>query len=156
MCVQLFGIKTAFYFQLHLLLTKENRQLILIFLIELYMNQDALSNDRSWTSFSVTWPLMSPCQYRKSHCDDETIIRLSYIHNCISNAGKMTSLYWTRAQITLKLILEPLWYLVTSKQFCGWRLEINILFHRWPYCRYKNIHWIAHNVALSSDLEIVI
>ena len=37
-------------------------------------------------------------QYRKSHCGDKTILRPSYLHNGISYTGKMTSLYWIRAQ----------------------------------------------------------
>ena len=37
---------------------------------------------------------MTSYQYRKSHCGDKTILRLSYIHNGISYTGKMTSLYW--------------------------------------------------------------
>ena len=38
-------------------------------------------------------------QYRKSHCGDKTVVRSSYLHNGISYTGKMTSLYWVRAQI---------------------------------------------------------
>ena len=37
---------------------------------------------------------VSPCQYRKSHCGDKTIVRSFYLHNGISYTGKMTSLYW--------------------------------------------------------------
>ena len=37
---------------------------------------------------------MSSYQYRKSHCGDKTVVRLSYLHNGISYTGKMTSLYW--------------------------------------------------------------
>ena len=33
-------------------------------------------------------------QYRKSHCRDRTILRLSYLQNGISDPGKITSLYW--------------------------------------------------------------
>ena len=36
--------------------------------------------------------------YRKSHCEDKTVVRSSYIHNGISFTHKMTSLYWIRAQ----------------------------------------------------------
>ena len=42
---------------------------------------------------------MASYQYRKSHCGDKTILRLSYLHNGISYTGKMTSLYWIRAQV---------------------------------------------------------
>ena len=37
-------------------------------------------------------------QYRKSHCGDK-IVRSSFLHNGISYTGKMTSLYWIRAQV---------------------------------------------------------
>ena len=37
---------------------------------------------------------MSSYQYRKSHCGDKTVVRSSYLHNGISYAGKMSSLYW--------------------------------------------------------------
>ena len=37
-------------------------------------------------------------QYRKSHCGDKTVVRSSYLHNGISYTGKVTSLYWIRAQ----------------------------------------------------------
>ena len=41
---------------------------------------------------------MSSYRYRKSHCGDKTVVRSSYLHNGISYTGKMTSLYWIRAQ----------------------------------------------------------
>ena len=41
---------------------------------------------------------MSSYQYRKSHCGDKTVVRSSNLHNGISYTGKMTSLYWIRAQ----------------------------------------------------------
>ena len=43
----------------------------------------------------------SSYQYRKSHCGDKTILRLSYLHNGISYTGKMVSLYWIWAQVPL-------------------------------------------------------
>ena len=43
---------------------------------------------------------MSSYQYMKSHCGDKTVVRSSYLHNGISYTGKMTSLYWIRAQGT--------------------------------------------------------
>ena len=48
---------------------------------------------------------MPSYQYRKSHCGDKTILRPSYLHNGISYTGKMTSLYWIRALVTLYGIL---------------------------------------------------
>ena len=46
----------------------------------------------------------SSYQYRKSHCGDKTILRPSYLHNGISYTGKISSLYWIRAQIPRQLI----------------------------------------------------
>ena len=40
---------------------------------------------------------MTPYQYRKSHCGDNTISRPSYLHNGISYTGNRTSLYWIGA-----------------------------------------------------------
>ena len=45
---------------------------------------------------------MPSYQYRKSHCGDKTILRPSYLHNGISYTGKMTSLYWIRAQFVIR------------------------------------------------------
>ena len=38
-------------------------------------------------------------QYRKSHCWDKTILRLTYLHHGISLTGKIASLYWIGGQI---------------------------------------------------------
>ena len=43
---------------------------------------------------SCTKPLISSFQYRKSHCENKMVMRLSYFHNGISNAGKMILLFW--------------------------------------------------------------
>ena len=42
---------------------------------------------------------MSSYQYRKSLCWDKTVVRSSYLHNGISYTGKVSSLYWIRAQV---------------------------------------------------------
>ena len=44
--------------------------------------------------------MMISYQYRKSHCGDKTILRPS-LHNGISYTGKMTSLYWIRALLSV-------------------------------------------------------
>ena len=70
-----------------------------------------------WSFISVVWFLtkldfcelpgpwfnikMSSYQYRKSHWRDKTSLWPSYLHNGISYTGKMTSLYWIRAQAAL-------------------------------------------------------
>ena len=40
-----------------------------------------------------------PYQYRKSHWEDETILRPSYLHNGIFPTGKTASLYWIGALV---------------------------------------------------------
>ena len=54
-----------------------------------------------WSPSSGPWfnIKMSSYQYRKSHCGDKTVVRSSYLHNGISYTGKMSSLYWIRAQV---------------------------------------------------------
>ena len=49
---------------------------------------------------------MSSYQYRKSHCGDKTVVRSSYLHNGISYTGKITSLYWIRAQHASQLVAD--------------------------------------------------
>ena len=44
--------------------------------------------------------------HRKSHCGDKTILRPSYLHNCISYTGKTTSLYWIGAQIAACSVIQ--------------------------------------------------
>ena len=77
---------------------------------------------------------MSSYQHRKSHCGDKTVVRSSYLHNGISYTGKMSSLYWIRAQEihgikTVSKQVQLLWYtLVRSERwhtfyavgFCTW------------------------------------
>ena len=55
---------------------------------------------------------MSSYQYRKSHCWDKMVVRLSYIHNEISYTGKMASLYW----------FNPLVWI-------DWTVDWTLLFH---------------------------
>ena len=54
---------------------------------------------------------MTSYQYRKSHCGDKTILRPSYLHNGISYTGKITSLYWIRAQVLSNTIIAS-WIIV--------------------------------------------
>ena len=41
---------------------------------------------------------VSSYRYMKSHSEDKTVVRSSYLHNGISCNGKMSSLYWIGAQ----------------------------------------------------------
>ena len=45
---------------------------------------------------------VSSYQYRKSHCGDTTVLRTSYLHNCISYIAKMSSFHWIGAQYYTK------------------------------------------------------
>ena len=73
---------------------------------------------------------MTPYQYRKSQCGDKTILRPSYPHNGISYTGKMSSLYWIRAQVSLKLavLLHSLiclhwWMMSEAIKWACWSLH---------------------------------
>ena len=52
---------------------------------------------------------MSSDQYRKYHYGDKTILWPSYLHNGISYTGKITSLYWIKAQVTRPLGEAAMW-----------------------------------------------
>ena len=56
---------------------------------------------------------MSSYQDRKSHCGDKTVVRSSYLHNGISDTGKMSSLYWIGA------LLSGHW-VICNKTSSGW------------------------------------
>ena len=49
---------------------------------------------------------MSSYQYRESYCGDKTILRPSYLLNGSFYTGKMTSLYWIRAQTIAHILLD--------------------------------------------------
>ena len=62
---------------------------------------------------------MPSYQYRKSHCGDKTVVRSSYLHNGISYTGKMSSLYWIGAQVSIRgdigLLLSGLFQAISRK-----------------------------------------
>ena len=64
----------------------------------------AISNRAETIDVPLAWSRgwfdkkMPSYQCRESHCGDKTIFRPSYLHNGISYTGKMTSLYWIKAQ----------------------------------------------------------
>ena len=69
-------------------------------------------------------------QHRKSHCRDKTILRPSYLHNGISYTGKMTSLYWIRAQVSRKIF----WLILLCFLFIvllGTHENHDLKLHRW-------------------------
>ena len=49
----------------------------------------------SWYPYSISF------QYRKFHCEDKTVIRLSYLHNQISYACKIWYIYYTPCTMEL-------------------------------------------------------
>ena len=63
-----------------------------------YYTETWLQQTKQWESGPRFNIKMTSYQYRKSHCRDKMIWRPSYLHNGISFTGKMTSLYWIRAQ----------------------------------------------------------
>ena len=65
---------------------------------------------------------MSSYQYRKSHCGDKTVVRLSYLHNGISYTGKMSSLYWIKPRAHFQSHTRPITGQVTSVTYpvIGW------------------------------------
>ena len=65
-----------------------------------WTGHNSLSEPGPW--FNIK---MSFYQYRKSHCGDKTVVRSSYLHNGISYAGKMSSLYWIGALLWPSLLL---------------------------------------------------
>ena len=75
-------------------------------------------------------------QYRKSHCGDKMILRPSYLHNGISYAGKMTSLYWISAQVL------QIRYDITAHSLKSWSEVFSTYWHsvskfrltlQWPF-----------------------
>ena len=61
----------------------------------------------------------SSYQYRESHCGHKTVVRSSYLHNGISYAGKMSSLYWIRALCT-SYQQTMLWVHMYNVSFITW------------------------------------
>ena len=56
----------------------------------MFMNQDS----GPWFNIKMLY-----YKYRKSHCGDKTVVRLSYLHNGISYTGtEMSSVHWIRAK----------------------------------------------------------
>ena len=59
------------------------------------------------------WPgpwfniMMLSYQYKKYHCGDKTILRLSYLHIRISYTGKTTTLYWIGVQTSNTIGICP-------------------------------------------------
>ena len=109
---------------------------------------------------------MSSYQYRKSHCGDKTVVRSSYLHNGISYAGKMSSLYWIRAlmiwiwrQFTTEHGAAVRYWCINSfhvihMQFspCNW-LIYNETMHCLPYiCRSSFV--ILHNEIRDRSMAI--
>ena len=72
-------------------------------LIEISLDFATENQFREWSGLEETglWfnIKMPSYQYRKSHYEDKTILRPSYLHSGISYTGKMTYLYWISALI---------------------------------------------------------
>ena len=93
--------------------------------------QQAAEPGRICSKFPGPWfnIKMSSYQYRKSHCDDKTVVRSFYLHNGISYTGKMSSLYWIRP-----------WVLRVLNTFSLVRLHYST-WETWPW----KISWCFEN-----------
>ena len=79
---------------------------------------------------------MSSYQYRKSHCGDKTVVRLSYLHN-----------WWTYGQITPYHLKTCVW-----KQMPHGSLQTVRYLNWWVYlCVYLCCHFIC-NIGLSLNM----
>ena len=97
---------------------------------------------------------MTSYQYRKSHCGDKTTLRPSYLYNGISYTGKITSLYWNRALISLKesTARADLWYYITPQFY--YHIAYTIISNSWRcLLRLRVIKWIQHWKI--SSMEII-
>ena len=110
----------------------------------LLQNFCQLSSILAWILFSNPGPWfnikMSSYRYRKSHCGDKMVVRSSYLHNGISYIGKMTSLYWIRAQA---LGLSSNW-VHCIKRMRGLTLPEVKLYFMLGY-PYQGKYWILRN-----------
>ena len=73
-------------------------------------------------------------QYRKSHCGDKMVVRSSYLHNGISYTGKMSSLYWIRAQGSMDSpYKEPVKWKAfpCHDMFCRYMNTLPMTLHQW-------------------------
>ena len=79
-------------------------------------------------------------QYRKSHCGDKTVVRLSYLHNGISYTGKISFLYWIGVlvlgdELVYDVVGDVRWGEVAS--LWGWLVTIDgtDMHACWPLAR---------------------
>ena len=97
---------------------------------------------------------MSSYQYRKSHCGDKTVIRSSYLHNGISFAGKMSSLYWI---CPLKVVLVSLHItlIVNSLSSCALHLQVKIRMKSLFHCNFFASNDITSNFCTCHNSTVV-
>ena len=89
---------------------------------------------------------MTSYQYRKSHCGDKTIFRPSYLHNGISYTGKITSLYWIRAQASTGTPMTRSGYrFVLCRNFKVWNNSFGPRRFKW------NFRWLIFKPILAID-----
>ena len=108
---------------------------------------------------------MTSYQYRKSHCEDKTILRPSYLHNGIFYTGKTTSLYWIRAQFAIARINFQIPCHVVKLLHHVWSLGTCKFLLRMPWAdsRFAPNHWETallcndvshwHGASLKSALQ---
>ena len=64
---------------------------------------------KTYHLFTVHEVFMSLCQYGKSHCEDKTVVRSSYLHNGFPILVRW-HLYWIRALFCTCRHSKKLWY----------------------------------------------
>ena len=104
---------------------------------------------------------MTSSHYRKSHCRDKTIVRRPYLHNRISNTGKMKSLYWIRSLFTKQM--DILSFDAKQKsQMCMFKSSYRRWRHLadglaklllWPLCNFRAIAQYSMLVSRIRNLE---
>ena len=77
----------------------------------------------------------------KSHCGDKTVVRSSYLHNGISYTGKISSLYWIRAQAISTGNLHPVSSI--SGRFIKHILTRCHLYKKKTFSLKQIFHWVS-------------
>ena len=83
----------------------------------------------------------------KSHCGDKTILWPSYLHNRISYTGKMASLYWVGALVTLTMTCC---YFAICNHQCDLEQSVSVQFASGSPYLMKNWYQFSNQINLLS------
>ena len=85
----------------------------------------------NWNHLTTDMPFY---QYREYHCGEKEFLWLSYLQNCISYTGKMTSLYWIRDQVLFKFTDACYFNYCTCQWVCKHSMYLSFWFSTdWSY-----------------------